>query len=156
MTYEGKWRPRFETEDDLKREAFVADQLMRVSGIRLDKMPDSYGPDYFHPRRIVEVKCRKHAHDKFPTLILALRKWQAGIYRAHLMHPKTLFVVAAGFTDGIWTISVAHKELSDYEIAMGGRTKQTRDAADIEPVVHIPVEDMTKLTEKSPWDDSVN
>jgi hypothetical protein len=146
-----RYRPRYETADDLTRERFVADQLMKVGGLRLQKLPVHYLVDFFHPRRIVEVKCRQHAHDAYPTLMLSLAKWQAGIYLAHLMHPQTVFVVAAGFTDGIWTCSVAHKALPDYDIKMGGRTKQTRDGADIEPVVHIPVDDMKLITEKSPW-----
>lgn len=144
-------RPRYETEDDRKREQFVADQLMAIGGIQLDKMPDSYGPDYFHPRRIVEVKCRKHSHDTYATLILSLRKWRDGIYLAHLMHAETLFVIAAGFIDGIWTRSISHGSLPDYEIVMGGRTRHTRDAGDIEPVVHIPIADMTRISDASPW-----
>jgi hypothetical protein len=142
-------RPRYETEDDLRREQFVADRLMEAASITLFKLPDSYGPDFFHKHRIIEVKCRKHSSDTYPTLLLALRKWRDGLFLAHLISGQ--FVVAVGFTDGIFTASVDPKNLPTYEIVVGGRTRQTRDDGDIEPVVHIPISDMTKITDASPW-----
>jgi len=145
-------RPRYETGTDLEREKFVADRLMEQAEITLEKLPASYGPDFFHPSRIVEIKCRKHAHDRFETLILALRKWQDGVYLSHLMRPGTIFQIAVGFTDGIWTLEVTHHTLPDYEIKWGGRTNQPRDSADVEPVVHIPIVDMTRISQASPWD----
>lgn len=148
---EERRRPQYETGTDLEREKFVADRLMEQSKITLEKLPASYGPDFFHPSRIVEVKCRKHAHDRFETLILALRKWQDGVYLSHLMR-HAIFQIAVGFTDGIWTLEVAHHTLPDYEIKWGGRTNQPRDSADVEPVVHIPIVDMTRISQASPWD----
>jgi hypothetical protein len=142
-------RPRYETEEDLQREMFVKAQLEGASGATLTKLPDSYGPDFFTPGRIIEVKCRKHEYVTYSTLILALRKWRDGLLLALTSGGK--FVVAAGFLDGIWTLTIDPYELPDYKVVIGGRTVQTRDDADIEPVVHLDLAAFKHVTNLSPW-----
>lgn len=149
-------RPRYETAEDLKRETFVKEHLEAVSGAVLDKMPDSYGPDFFTAGskdlrgvRIIEVKCRNNEYGKYTTLILSLRKWRDGLLLA--LTAGGQFTIAVGFTDGIYTLSVDPKNLPAFKVVNGGRTNQTRDAADIEPVVHLDLMGFKLVTDLSPW-----
>lgn len=115
-------------------------------GCELHKLPVSYRVDYCAVRNRsikgwVEIKCRQHSLYKYDTLMLSLGKWNFGLDLERTTG-KPFFVVAR-FSCGAIVFARASK--IDPVIVWGGRTKQTRDSADLEPVVMIPVKEMEDL-----------
>jgi len=145
-------RKMYETEDDLAREFKVAERLEKLWQWELRKLPISYKADYLatgqHPFRTnqsvgrawVEVRCRNHRHDKYPSVFISAQKVS---YVAELMRVTDLpfyFVVA-------WQDKVGVAELKPpFEVDWTGRNDM-RDSADVEPIVHVPLSDFKMLWE---------
>jgi len=139
-------REQYETQADLSNEQEVADVLSDAWKIDLHKLPISYRLDFFVTKEgkgkaVVEVKSRNNTHDKYPTLMLSLSKWNHGIDFA--LCNKLAFVIAAKYTDGVFYYKYSDKD--EFSIEWGGRTVHTRDSADIEPVVHIPINKLKRV-----------
>ncbi len=56
----------------------------------------------------------------------------------------TPFIFAVRFTDRLMYHHIT--EIGKYALAMGGRTVNTRDPQDVEPVIHIPVNQFIEVT----------
>ena len=104
--------------------------------------------DFFATRHgrfvsVIEVKCRSHASDTYPTVFLNVRKWLAlGLAQVGL-GVRALFVVE--FTDQIkfirWDAVGADK------VRIGGCSTRVTSHADIEPVIEVEVEQMLPLAD---------
>ena len=72
------------------------------------------------------------------TLLLSVLKWNSlAEYRRSTGRPAVLLV---RFSDGtVGTYTWKRADAKQFRIEWGGRTKATRDAGDIEPVIHIPL-----------------
>ena len=81
-----------------------------------------------------EVKRRHVPVDKYDTIMLSLGKWLELRKLGELTGRPVVFVV--GFDDALAERVLSDRDAED--IRWGGRTLNTRDAADIEPVIHIP------------------
>ena len=142
-------RPLYETSANLSNEQSVAGLIEKRWNVKLQKLPISYKVDFCAVRgkevvAWMEIKCRNHPAGQYPTLMLSVLKWQAGI-QLHQSTSAPLFLVAR-FACG--TILYAEAILTDVEVEYGGRTAQTRDSADVEPVVMIPVKAMKEIVWK--------
>lgn len=137
-------RPLYETQQDRLLEEACAEKYAAKMGVRLFKLSDQYrrmdrlAIDDKGRHAWLEIKCRKVSRGTYPTLMLSVAKWVAGIQMAQATGGS--FVVIAGYTDGIWRYRYRPQDVSDGLIRLeyGGRTTQTRDSGDIEPVMHIP------------------
>lgn len=137
-----KGRPMYETEADLENEADIAEKISHTFKVALDKMPISYGLDFFVTKAdkamgVMEVKKRNIKHDAYPTYMISLLKWNKGLQFHHFNHLR--FSIAIMFTDGLYRYVFREEDLEHIYYEFGGRTKTTRDSADLEPVVRIPM-----------------
>ena len=115
---------------------------MYERGVFPEKLPISYGVDFFamvNNRPVwIEFKRRSHSYGKYPDVILSALKW----WKATSLAARTggIFSFAVAFDD---ETRVAHWNPENPwtpRLSYGGRTRNTRDNADIEPVAHIDIE----------------
>ena len=138
-----KGRKMYETEADLENEADIAERISHTFKVALDKMPISYGLDFFVTKAdkaigVMEVKKRSIAHDAYPTYMISLLKWNKGLQFHHFNHLR--FSIAVMFTDGLYRYVFRDEDLDKIYYEFSGRTKTTRDSADLEPCVRIPMD----------------
>lgn len=131
-------RPLYQTKDSLVQEREFANELCRMWGCRLDKLPLSYKVDFLmfrndQPRAWCEVKAREYEMDQLEIMggfMLSLAKWMEG---KRLCDATGLpFIVAIKLLDGIFW----HKA-TDFQydgLRVGGR-KDRGDWQDVEPVI---------------------
>ena len=135
---------QWESPADLENEQGVASCIEQAFQCQLHKLPKSYRLDFMATREgdgvaWIEVKCRKHASTKYPTVMLSLSKVLAGLELESATDLKAYFVVR--FTD--CTKYAPFTEA--HSCKWGGRTKNTRDSRDIEPVLHFTTPRMETL-----------
>lgn len=123
-------RPRYETQEDRDNELSVVNAL-QLSGFTLYKLPISYRLDYIMFRDgkllgFVEIKTRKHKHDKYPSLMIALSKVMAAKQLATATQTKSVLMVK--YDDGIFGINFQMPHV----VSVGGRSDRS-DNSDIEP-----------------------
>ena len=132
-------RTMYESQQDLDNEARVKPILENYFDVKLEKCPIKYQVDYYAFRDgkfvgPVEYKKRSHKYGKYETVVLSYDKGAV----LKLICNETLnldkFLLVFEFTDGIYVCS----SFSGWEVGFGGRTTNTRDAGDIEPIWHIP------------------
>lgn len=145
-------RPVYEDEETLTRERACFAVLEEAWGCTLHKLPMIYGVDAMAERDgeligWVEVKGRNHNHDQYPTLILSLIKLRAGLALAGMTGKP--FTIVSDFLDGPCFYRVDSKEVRAFRVALGGRTNQTRDHGDVEPVIHIPSDRLRPIKAKA-------
>jgi len=134
-------RPLYETKADLDRETKAKGLIETQFSCKLHKVPKDYRVDYcmtLRDNEIVgwcEIKCRNNESTRYPTYMVSLKKISEGLRLAEMTNaPFTLFIQ---FTDKLMYYIVKTTDKLEYKV--GGRTVQTRDAQDIEPVVYIPM-----------------
>jgi len=133
-------RPTYETEKDIKSERDIAAFLKETHKLTCFKMPISYRVDWaVHSegklQGFMELKVRHVSKNQYPTLMLSLGKCIAGCNLAQFTN--TSFWVAIKWKDSFGICRL----VSPFEnVGIGGRTDRG-DAADIEPVVYIPIAD---------------
>ena len=93
---------------------------------------------------LLELKARTHPADKYPTVFLNVRKWLALSLGACGMGVPAIFVVK--FTDQIRWTPLASVDARDHRIA--GCATLVKSVNDIEPVIEVPVSQMTELREQ--------
>lgn len=171
MVSEIRGRPRYETEQDLERETACVSRFLNASknNRTVVKLYDTNNVHYSNLDRfaydtdskvavaLIEVKCRSHAFTKYPTLLISAGKWRDGV--AFSQACGVPFVILIAFADGDYyyvyrPADVAHGIVSQREAKLnndkiwcewGGRTVNTRDSGDIEPVMHIPMKLFRKV-----------
>ena len=135
-------RPLYETKDHLSVEQAVIEFVSLCWSCEAHKMPISYKLDYMLTRgkeskSFVEIKSRNMKWGQFPTIFLSLSKVQAAQDLSSTSGLPCFFVVHAD-PDVYWidfSDLIGRGDL----ITFGGRTRNTRDSADVEPVYNIPV-----------------
>ena len=134
-------RPIYETEKDIKSEKDIASLLRETHKLNCFKMPISYRIDWAvlsfmgKLQGFMELKVRNVSRNQYPTLMLSLGKCVTGCNLAQLTN--TAFWVAVKWTDSFGICRV----IPPFEnVGIGGRMDRG-DAADIEPVVYIPITD---------------
>jgi hypothetical protein len=96
----------------------------------------------------VEIKCRNCASDKYDTLMISLGKVVAGQELSEISHVP--FFIVVNYTDGTFAFKYIYNP--DIRLAYGGRTVQTRDCADEEPVLFIPVKLFVEVPSSDEYD----
>lgn len=84
----------------------------------------------------MEVKCRRMAMGQHGDVMLSVSKYEALATRWHATGLDVLLVAA--LLDGLWVHRVGWNGDSPPPVRYGGRTRHQRDAADVEPVFHLP------------------
>ena len=101
--------------------------------------------DYFAVKNrdvlaLVEIKCRRNAHDKYPTYMISTEKIHRCLSRSWFTGIPFWLIVA--FTDQ--TMLWIANDGSDVGHTLGGRWDRG-DQQDIELVTHIPMEQFTAI-----------
>ena len=141
-------RPMYETPKDLHREQEILQRVCTAWNCEAQKLPISYKLDYAICKAgdisgFVEIKHRHTNWGSFPDIMLSLSKFTAASLLYEVTRKPCLFVV--GTDDGQVHWCHLHHGDPTLELRFGGRTTNTRDQADIEPVYHIPNHLFAKL-----------
>jgi len=152
-TYRENYRQRYENEDTLHAENEVKQKIERITHRTLYKLPISYGVDYaaFYEtegeRRqltgFVEVKNRSHAMNTYPDVIISALKIREGLLLSKTF--DVAFIMFFQFIDKLMWAATMEDMKKDWRLDFGGRTKNTRDSADIELIVRIPTKELKIL-----------
>ncbi len=153
-------RPIYETGADRNREDACAQRVCDALGCEMVKLTGEYSridrlatwPRGSQRPAFVEIKCRKAFHDQYPTLILSAAKWRYGVTLSQATGGD--FYVVASYYDGDWLYAYNPQHVADRAVWLqhGGRTRQTRDPLDVEPVMHIASELFLPLPESASED----
>jgi hypothetical protein len=148
----------YESDGDRRNEDLIRRAIEEIVGVFLHKLPTSYGLDYVATGDAAgaslvgwyETKCRSGmTWGQYPDVMVSVLKLRAAAgLRVSTDRPAS-FAVA----DNTGEIRVA--SLCDARpewIRYGGRTSQTRDSADVEPVCHIPLDRFVPLKDIPRWD----
>ncbi len=139
-------RPVYESDENLSEETKVAYLVASAWGGEPVKLPKFYKCDWGivvlgSIKALIEIKCRDFKPDKYPTIILSADKWTYLCYSDAALGIPCLFV--ARFADkSIRYIRPSHQK--GFSVKLGGRNDRS-DWQDIEPVVHIPIDQMRKV-----------
>ena len=135
-------RPMYENEASLKGEADTIFEVNKAWKVDLVKMPIKNKIDCLMkrksdgtPKAFVELKRRARKRHKYPTYMISLDKWVAGMSLQATTNLPFILIVDWEDEIGYLKCFEANQETT---INMGGR-KDRGDAQDIEPVVHIPI-----------------
>lgn len=157
-------RQQYETEEDRRREAAVADAVCAADVVQpvdsralcWHKLP----PQYAHLADVAfcrhdaivcyaEVKCRPSIREWSAAVaphyvVLSAHKWHNGISFAQSMQRPWMLIVAT--MAGIYGLQYKpDAKPPRYRQIIGGRVAGRRDAADVEPVCCLPYADFTLL-----------
>lgn len=139
----------YENDLSLKDEKRVQPLLEVQWGASLHKMPVSYRLDWIATRNgvataVIEYKRRFVEREQYQTIFLSLGKWNAGM--DFVLKNNLTFVFVAEWNNGIGYLAISpDTDTSSFQIGYGGRTVQTRDGGDIEPVIHLPINQFKTL-----------
>jgi len=133
-------RKMYESADTLSHEQRCFRIIEKNWECKVSKIPISYAVDVAAERegRIVawiEFKGRKIKLRQYPDIMLSVLKYNHGKQLSKSTGVPFFFVVA--FIDGLYYVRLDDIDPNSLGMKVGGRTKQTRDSADIEPVIHI-------------------
>lgn len=145
-------RVAYETEEHLQRERLFAQHIESVKGVKMLKLPISYQFDYligkptednkYRGIGMAELKCREARVTSYPTLIVSLLKWEKGLSWLSCGLMVCFFV---RYQDGDYYYKMEPEGNRETWVEWGGRTRATRDSADIEAVQCIPVRLLKEL-----------
>lgn len=144
-------RPLYESSADRAREAEAVGRLATALGAKVHKLTGQYARlDYMvvlpgNIHAFVEIKCRNAGLGAYPTLMISAAKWREGISMAEATGGK--FLIMAAYKDGDLVYLFDRKDVESKAVwcEFGGRTANTRDTGDIEPVMQIPTRLMLPL-----------
>ena len=136
-------RPIYESDEDLSEEKKIVTDVCTAWGCEAHKLPISYHLDFLlqtekgTPLIFLEIKRRNFFWNQYPDVIISLSKLITATNVKASTGLLTNFVVKSD--DALMWFRLNEAQGRDDWIRVGGRTLNTRDSADIEPVVHIPV-----------------
>ena len=140
-------RTQYETETHLKNEDKFKSIMEEKYDCILQKMHKHHIIDFIAIRdnkavAWIEVKKLNRTFNQHPEVMLSVSKFMKGIQYSQAT--KLPFLFATMMNDGtfIYEYNSAHKDIFT---EWGGRTKNTRDQFDVEPVVKIPIEHFIKI-----------
>ena len=142
-TYNSDGTPIFVSDHDKAREIEVAEFIQDRWKCDMRWWGNLCPVDYYALRdgRIaacIEIKSRSHASFRFPDVYLNCRKWLALMLTEVGMGCPAFFVVR--FVDRVMWIRAAWVDARRMSIA--GCKKRFSSPTDIEPIIHVPIDDM--------------
>jgi hypothetical protein len=138
-------RQKFETPEQTRIEREIATYLSTSLRMQFVKNSEEFASidynvfQYGTFRGRAEIKRRYFPVGKYPDVILSMKKWHA--FQCCHDHDGSRSIFVVRFNDnvhGIYRFNPQDAQRFWIE-ERGGRTVQTRDAQDIEPVIHIPM-----------------
>jgi hypothetical protein len=138
--------PIFQNAEDRAKE----DEIIKLVQAKWECQLGRFGalsPIDFYVRRqervvgIVELKSRSHEIAKYPSAWLNVRKWLA--LQLAMMGLGVPAVWVVKFTDAAKWIYV--KNIDARRMQMGGTLWRVKSDNDIEPVIYVPLEEMSNL-----------
>lgn len=143
-------RPIYETDKDIKAQRDVADILESSWKCQAVSLPKLYPADYAMCRQdrrilsLVEIKCRPTVDsDDYATYMLSASKLIALDHIASSLNVPAILVVK--WRDKIGYTDLTRRLAKTETFFMGGRYDRD-DPDDLEPIVHIPLEDFKFLS----------
>ena len=134
-------RTYYENDSTLKKESDFKDSIMDTWNCSLQKMHSHHIIDFMLiyggiAKAWVEVKCLNKTRNKYPYTILSLSKYMKGVEYYNVTGLPFIFATRLEDGDFFYKYDPEHPK---FEVIWGGRTKQTRDKYDIEPIIQIPI-----------------
>ena len=138
-------KPKMETINDQKREERVAGFIEGLWNVRCNKLPVSYGLDYWCESKEVsfwmEVKCRTFPIDKYDTIILSASKLRMGAALSQATNYP--FVIVYAMTDSVYS----HTWRADYPYDVRfGTVAEPVYEEDSEPYIHFNKDELECLS----------
>lgn len=139
-------RKHYESNEDLKRESELADEIAMRWNCDLHKLPLQYHLDFVAERdgqirAFLEFKCRTFEMDKYPTFMISMSKMLTARLMFGVSGKDTYLIVK--WTDKIARCDILHCK---YDVAMGGR-RDRGDWQDIDPCCYIPLSEFTIIAD---------
>lgn len=143
-------RKKYETDEQLKNEELFKLKLEKWTGKRFFKLPSPpWRMDYMvgkyleHSNRynavgFAELKIRNTYSDQYDTYMLSALKFENGV-AWHGCVRECSFCLFVRFKDKDMFYKFKPTDRDSIHMEWGGRTFDTRDNFDVEPVVHIPM-----------------
>lgn len=154
-------RPHYETEHDRRKEGIVKRLIEEYHDFTLQKATNAHYDkiDYFgfnHGiKAMFEIKCRRFrwGEEGRETIMFSAGKWAAGFtYSQSLCIPFYIVISARHGGTYQYEQNIADVKSGRILREWGGRTDQTRDSGDLEPVMMIPIDLFTKISNESGFD----
>lgn len=146
-------RKTYESDGDRHRQTCFARDIESLRDVQLTGRSHGFRLDYFmsYRRKVIgfaEIKCRNAFSYTYPDIILSVSKAERFALLEKFFFGQTgkplQNVLFIRFKDKDYYHRM--KPLEHYTIdPAGGRTKNTRDSWDIEPVIRIPMTEMVLL-----------
>jgi hypothetical protein len=135
----------YETASDIAQERMFQGYMLSL-GKELHKLPISYGVDFACCNKgskvitsFIEFKSRKMKWGQYPDIMLSALK-ATTMYNLRVAHNIEVFFVVEANGEYHYT-----NDFLLHKMTYTGRTTNTRDSADIEPVINIPIESFKKF-----------
>lgn len=133
-------RPAYQSNKDTEHEVAFMERL-RARGFQIDRLKSFYPCDFLISKggviALAEYKRRRVLQQTYPTIILSVHKFTEIKVMAQMIRSKFLFYVE--FDDGLCVADLTEHQPEPGAVKIGGRTDRG-DAADMEPVIEIPIE----------------
>ena len=141
-------RPMYESAMDLAREHDIMQKVSASWGVQYYKLPISYRLDFIlmsaeKPKAFVECKHRNFAWGDYPDVMISMSKVMVAEQMLQITGLRTMFIVRAKDQILYTQLNVCASHV-DW-LRFGGRTANTRDDGDVEPVYHIPANHFSML-----------
>ena len=141
-------RPMYEQAVDLAREHEMMRTVTDKWGVQYYKLPMSYRLDFIlmsaeKPKAFAECKHRNFTWGDYPDVMISLSKVQQADSLFRVTGLNTIFIVRAN--NRIFHTNLNNCIAEPSWLRFGGRTVNTRDDGDVEPVYHIPVEHFSEI-----------
>ena len=146
-----------ETEADRRAEWEIVNELLARWGARAKKLHLKYKLDfmvYKSNKAIAWVEAKdRPTWEGYETYLLGFHKW-CGAHQ-YLSFSRLPTVIAVRLKGQLMTYNVAPYDLGEFDIREGGRMDRD-ETADIEPVIHIPIEKFSLFDEHNElWESPV-
>lgn len=142
-------RPQYQTSSDLRNEQRAVPAIESALRGEARKLPRNHFADFVVVGEgggilsYVEYKRRKFKWGAYPTILLSATKFLK-LRSVSGLRVRSFFVVEDDDGD-IRALELTRADL-DFTVEYGGRTAQTRDPRDIEPVVHLGCEQFRRIS----------
>jgi hypothetical protein len=138
--------PIFKTEEDERSEQGVAKILEKYWSVQIKSFGKLSVIDWYAIRQerlvgLIELKTRYHDVSKFPTVFLNVRKWLALLMGSNGIGVPSIFCVR-------WQNCIKYINIGDIDatrVKIGGCKKIVKSRNDIEPVIEVPISEMTNV-----------
>lgn len=138
-------RPVYETDADLLKEDRIKRTIEQKWKADLHKLPIKYHADFLAlrddtPVGLIEIKIRDNDSTKYPTYMLSLHKAVNCLATADIMNIPFVLVV-------FWNDMIGYIQVTDeyFKVVKMQESNFRNDVGDIEPCIHIPINDFKKL-----------